>query len=61
MQLTDEKLTEFQMLHKKHFGTEITKAEAMEKGLRLVCLMEIVLKHETKRQIASENLQSITK
>lgn len=49
MQLADEQITEFQMLYKKHYGTDISKAEALEKGIRLIRLMEITLKHEAKR------------
>lgn len=30
------------MLYKKHFGTEITKEQALEKGLRLIRLVEAV-------------------
>ena len=41
MQLTDQKLTEFQSLWRKNFGAEITKEQALEKGLRLVRLVEI--------------------
>ena len=49
MQLTDEKIAEFQVLYKQHFGIEISKAEALEKGIRLIRLLEIVLKHESKK------------
>lgn len=50
MQLADEHIKEFQMLYKKHYGVEISTAEALEKGIRLIRLMEIVLKHEAKKQ-----------
>ena len=42
MNLTDEHISEFQMLYKKHFGTEITKEQALERGLRLIRLVEAV-------------------
>jgi len=48
--LADEHIAEFQMLYKKHYGTDISKAEALEKGIRLIRLMEIVSKHEAKKQ-----------
>jgi hypothetical protein len=48
MQLTDDHLTEFQMLYRKHFGVDLTKEEALEKGLRLIRLMEVVLKESAK-------------
>lgn len=50
MQLADEHIKEFQVLYKKHYGVEISTAEALEKGIRLIRLMEIVLKHEAKKQ-----------
>lgn len=52
MQLEDEHIAEFQMLYQKHFGKDIGKDEALEKGLRLVRLIEIVLKHEAKKRSA---------
>lgn len=42
MDLTDNDISEFQMLYKKHFGVEITKGRALEKGLRLIRLVEVV-------------------
>lgn len=50
MQLADEHIKEFQVLYKKHFGVEINTTEALTKGIRLIRLMEIVLKHEAKKQ-----------
>jgi len=47
MQLTDEHLEEFQSIWKENFGTEINKDVALDKGLRLIRLMEIVAKHDT--------------
>ena len=48
MQISDEHLTEFQQLYQKNFGIAISKEEALEKGLRLIDLMEILLKESTK-------------
>lgn len=48
MQLTDDHIAEFQMLYKKNFGVDISKEEALEKGSRLVRLMEVVLKESPK-------------
>jgi hypothetical protein len=42
MNLTDKHILKFQMLYKKHFETEITKEQALEKGLRLIRLVEAV-------------------
>jgi len=61
MQLADEHLAEFQMLYKKHFGVDISKAEALEKGIRLIRLMEITLKHEAKRRATQTLPEPITK
>ena len=52
MVLADEHIAEFQALWKKRYGTEITKAEALEKGLRLIRLLEAV-----SRAIAYEQNQ----
>ena len=48
MQLTNEQINTFQSMYLRKFGIEITKAEALEKGLRLLCLVEIVLKEKVK-------------
>ncbi len=53
MQLTDEHIEEFQMLYRKHFGKDISKDEALEKGLRLIRLIEIL-----SRFISHEQNQS---
>ncbi len=42
MVIADEHIAEFQKLYKEHFGVELTKAQALEKGLRLIRLMEVV-------------------
>ncbi|MEX0924425.1 MAG: hypothetical protein WDZ82_00575 [Candidatus Paceibacterota bacterium] len=58
MQLTDEHIIEFQALYRKHFGKDISKAEALDKGSRLIRLIEITSKHEAKESVChtSENL-----
>ncbi len=61
MQLSDENISKFQMLHKKHFGDEIGKDVAYEKGIRLVRLMEIVLKSDIKKRSAYDTLATIMK
>ena len=42
MLVADEHIAEFQRLYKEHFGVELTKAQALEKGLRLIRLIEVV-------------------
>ena len=55
MNLTDDNLLEFQVLYKKHFGTEITKEQALEKGLRLVRLVEAVSRAVADEQQDTQN------
>jgi hypothetical protein len=55
MNLTDDNLLEFQMLYKKHFGTEITKEQALEKGLRLIRLVEAVSRAVADEQRDAQN------
>lgn len=63
MQLTDQDIFEFQMLYKKHFGFEISKAEALEKGLRLIRLYETVscavAKKQEQKKVSAENLRRV--
>jgi len=42
MVIADEHIAEFQKLYQEHFGVELTKAQALEKGLRLIRLVETV-------------------
>ena len=55
MNLTDDNLLEFQMLYKKHFGIEITKEQALEKGLRLIRLVEAVSRVVADEQRDAQN------
>ncbi len=48
--LSDEQLTKFQVLYKNRFGKEITKSEALEKGTRLIRLIELVYKPTIKSE-----------
>ena len=55
MNLTDDNLLEFQMLYQKHFGTEITKEQALEKGLRLIRLVEAASRAVADEQQDAQN------
>lgn len=55
MNLTDENISEFQVLYKKHFGAEITKEQALEKGLRLIRLVEVVSRAVADEQNNAQN------
>lgn len=50
MVIADEHIAEFQQLYKKHFGVELTKAQTLEKGLRLIRLIETVSRALAKEQ-----------
>ncbi|OHA15763.1 MAG: hypothetical protein A3H57_02130 [Candidatus Taylorbacteria bacterium RIFCSPLOWO2_02_FULL_43_11] len=45
--LKDKDIFAFQTLYKKHFGVEISNQQALENGLKLLRLMEIVYKPMT--------------
>lgn len=42
MVLSDEQINEFQEIYKEHFGTEISKEEALKNGLKLLQLIRIL-------------------
>jgi len=48
--LSDEQITKFQMLYKKHFGKEISREEALEKGIKLIRLVELIYKPMTEAE-----------
>ncbi len=55
MQLSERQITDFQKLYKKHFGEDISKKEALGKGL---CVLKIVRQmvrvHHKKESIKNE-------
>ena len=46
--LTDKEIAEYQRLFKDEYGIELTKDQALEKGLRLVRLLRVVLEGDPK-------------
>lgn len=40
--LSEQLITKYQELHRKHFGEEITEEQALGDGLKLVQLIEII-------------------
>lgn len=48
--LTEQDITNFQSLYKSEFGKEITRAEALEQGLKLVGLLSNVYKPMTQEE-----------
>ena len=53
--LPEKSIQEFQMLYRKHFGKDISGAEALEKGLRLMRLVEIVSRAVADEQRDAKN------
>ena len=49
MRLTEEEITKFQTLYKKHFGKEISREQAYEEGVKLLRLMQLIYKPMTKK------------
>jgi hypothetical protein len=50
MILSEEYITKFQTLYKDHFGEEIGREEAYEKGVKLIRLIEIVYQPMTENE-----------
>ena len=48
MQLTEEQITKFQTLYKKHFDEEISRERAHEELIPLVRLIQLIYKPMTK-------------
>ena len=48
--LTDKEITDYQAIYKKIYGKNISKQEALEQGIKLIRLMEIVYKPMTQEE-----------
>ena len=48
MKPSDKDIVSFQAIYKRRFGKDISKAEALEKGAKLLRLMELIY-HPMKR------------
>ena len=55
MVIADEHIAEFQKLFQEHFGVELTKAQALEKGLRLIRLVETISRGVADEQQPPKN------
>ena len=53
MRLSDEDIKKFQELYKTSFGKEISKGDALEKGLKLLNLMKLVYVPMTQEEYDS--------
>lgn len=49
--LSDAQVSKFQTIYKNRFGKEISRADALEKGARLVRLMQIVYQPITEQEL----------
>ena len=52
--LTDEQLEELRKIYKEKLGKEITKAEALEKGIHLVDMMKTIILENHRQEIISK-------
>lgn len=48
--LSDEQIAKFQTLYLNHFGKEISREEAYEKGAKLIRLIELIYKPMTEEE-----------
>lgn len=51
MYLTDEEVLQFQTIYQKNFGKEISREKALECGIKLARLFEIIYKPMTKQEM----------
>lgn len=48
--LSTEQITQFQTLYRNRFGKKISREEALEKGAKLIRLIEIIYKPMTEEE-----------
>jgi len=48
--LSDDQLKKFQKLYKNHFGKEISRQDANEKGMKLIRLVELIYRPMTEAE-----------
>ena len=48
--LSEKRIAEFQALYKKHFGEDLSKEQAYEKGVRLIRMVQLVYRPITEKQ-----------
>lgn len=57
--LTEDQITQFQEIYRKHFGKNVSKEEAQDKGIKLVNLMRVAYSPLSKEKF--EKLKRIEK
>jgi hypothetical protein len=55
MKLSDQQLQALQMLYKKHFNIDLSQQEVLERGVRLVRMFELALKHKHYKSTQNNN------
>jgi hypothetical protein len=60
MDLSDVQIAEFQLLYKNHFGKDISKEQAVEKGEKLIRLVQIVYESKVARHKQQQRQLKIT-
>lgn len=60
MDLSDVQIAEFQLLYKNHFGKDISKEQALEKGEKLIRLVQIVYESKAARHKQQQRQLKIT-
>lgn len=48
--LTEQEIIEYQAIHKKVYGTEISREDALTSGISLITFMEAVLRGNEKEK-----------
>ena len=59
MQLSEKNIADFQAIYKEQFGKEISRAEALGKGLSLLNLIKIVYKTSISTSVLKEQRNGI--
>jgi len=49
--LSDEQIKTFQTLYKNRFGKEISREDALEQGVKLIRLVELIYKPMTEKDL----------
>jgi hypothetical protein len=48
--ISDKQIMQFKLLHKKNFDEEISNEEALESGLKLIRLLELIYEPMTENE-----------
>ena len=48
--ISDDQITQYQVIYKNHFGKEISREDALKQGTRLLQLVELVFKTMNEKE-----------